>query len=663
MAISPDGRRVATNDGTSRIVVWDVATAKRVAELPDDGRVGNVDSVAFSPDGGLLAVAYDLVTPAERTAPEPNLDPQGRNIVWNVAKGREISSWEDTAASLRSVAFAPDGTIVAGGDTSGNLILWRPGTADHTTVPTGFFSVSSVAFSADSSRVVTGTSDSDSQVLVQPGNAIVWDVATATEVASVHVGTNVTATAFAPDGRTIAIGDQHGGVRLWDSAAGTLLPTWSDDSLVAHLAFDTTGILLVSGDDNGSVNVRDTTTGGTTTTWSDGTAVSGVAFTADGRTLATGDDLGHVVLRDAHRLVPSAAFGGEVSGLAFAPGGHELSVVSAPNTANRQDSAAVRWNTTDLSRQRLDGSPPRLAAWSVDGRRLAYETGGVTPTGGASWAVTVVDVASGGVVDQWEAVHPPTAMAFAPDGTALVMAVFDSKGRLEVRDLTTHTTSGALPRNPEVRVVSESTYPSEGGLGSTLALGADGTIVAIDQQPAVQVWRPNARQPRQLTGTSPQLATRFATLSRDGRTVATIDGPLGLGDHTVHLWDAETGRRIQLPCGRIPSASVATFSPNGHAVAVGDADHHVTLCDLVAGRAVAEWSVSEAVTGLAFSDDGTQLAAGDKAGHVTRWDASASLSASRAVRDRVCDTLRGYTPDDAEWNAIVPYQSYADLCR
>ncbi len=38
MAISPDGRRVATNDGTSRIVVWDVAKAKRVAELLDDGR-------------------------------------------------------------------------------------------------------------------------------------------------------------------------------------------------------------------------------------------------------------------------------------------------------------------------------------------------------------------------------------------------------------------------------------------------------------------------------------------------------------------------------------------------------------------------------------------------------------------------------------------------
>ncbi len=97
---------------------------------------------------------------------------------------------------------------------------------------------------------------------------------------------------------------------------------------------------------------------------------------------------------------------------------------------------------------------------------------------------------------------------------------------------------------PTSEVQSESTYKSGLGLGSTLARGADGTIVTVNQQSAAQVWVPGERQPRQLTGTPSRLATRFVTLSRDGRTVATIDGPLGIGDHTVHLWDAETGRRI-----------------------------------------------------------------------------------------------------------------------
>ncbi len=99
-------------------------------------------------------------------------------------------------------------------------------------------------------------------------------------------------------------------------------------------------------------------------------------------------------------------------------------------------------------------------------------------------------------------------------------------------------------------------------------------------------------------------------------------------------------------------------------MAVGDADHHVTLCDLVAHRAVAEWSASDGVTSLDFSDDGMQLAAGDKAGHVTRWDASASLSAPTALHARgSVARCAAYTPDDAEWRTIAPAQPYADVCR
>ena len=337
-----------------------------------------------------------------------------------------------------------------------------------------------------------------------------------------------------------------------------------------------------------------------------------------------------------------------------------MSVVTAPDTANKRASTASRWNATDLSRQRLDLSPPLVAASSADGRRLAYTSGHEAPTGGAS--ITVVDVASGRVLDQWETVTSPSAMAFAPDGAAL-LTMSGYQGHLEVRDLATHTTSGALAGDPDVQVQSETPYRFGLPFGSTLALGGDGTIVTVDLGAAARVWRPGTRHPRQLTGTSPGVTTKDAALSRDGHTVATIDGPSGLGDHTVHLWDAETGRRTSLPCGRIPSASVVAFSPNGRAVAVGDADHHVTLCDLVAGRAAAEWSTSDTVTSIAFSDDGTQLAAGDKTGHVTRWDASASLSAPKTLRARVCHALRAYTPDDVEWRATVPYESYADVCR
>jgi WD40 repeat protein len=55
VAIAPDGRRLATADGSWAVRVWDTATGQVEATLP--GRYGGVYLVALTPDGRWLAAA------------------------------------------------------------------------------------------------------------------------------------------------------------------------------------------------------------------------------------------------------------------------------------------------------------------------------------------------------------------------------------------------------------------------------------------------------------------------------------------------------------------------------------------------------------------------------------------------------------------------------
>ena len=649
MAVSPDSRRVATNDGTARIVIWDVASAKPVAQLVDHHAV-SVVSMAFDPDGRQLAVSYQARIPrAELQATDLVLGNRGRNVVWDVDQARETDHWTDASAVLASIAFAPNGATIAAGDTGGHLVMWRPDAKVHTSVETGAPSVSSVAFSGDGTRAVTATGNNEDATHRLGGLAIVWDTATEKPLTTIPVGPAVTATAFGPD-NTVATGDQLGQVRIWDTTAPAdqqAAKTWSDDSPVVHLDFNPSGAELVSGDANGNVVVRDTATGGVLATWSEGTAVTGAAFTADGRTLATGDDHGRVVLRDGRRLAAQAGFHAGILGLAFTPDDDGLSVFTAPDVANDVAGTATRWNAADGTVQPLDGGQPvSHATLSADGRRLAFTTVNAA-AGDFSNHVTVVDVVNQRTIDRFDVADLQGTFAFSPDGGILVIATTrDYKSYIEARDLTTHTSHGAIVGDPEVQ--PQSTVLS--GPGPTLSVGSDGTIATVDQGQSARLWPTGDGRLRQLTPGLNKQASWSAVVSPDGHTVATVDAIGTGGDTIAHLWDVASGHRTTVRCSATPSVNVLAFSPDSRTLAIGDRDHRVTLCDVATQRTVTKWSASSTVTSLAFSHDGTQVAAGDDSGRVTRWDASAWLAPRSTLRARVCHTLRGD-------------RSYAAVCR
>lgn len=92
LAVSPDGATLATSHREIRL--WDTATGRRVRTLV--GHSDGVNSIAFSPDGELLASVCD-----DRT-----LRP------WDVAPGVEIWAIQTSGGLPKAVAFGPDGRSI-----------------------------------------------------------------------------------------------------------------------------------------------------------------------------------------------------------------------------------------------------------------------------------------------------------------------------------------------------------------------------------------------------------------------------------------------------------------------------------------------------------------------------------------------------------------------
>src|SRR5947209_10463908 len=112
VALSPDGRTLASGGDDGVVRFWDIHTGE---ELRQSGKHYSsiVDVVAFSPDGRTLASAA--------TDPAVHL--------WDVATGRQTTQFDGGEA--RTLVFSPDGRVLAAGggilSSSTGIGLWDMG--------------------------------------------------------------------------------------------------------------------------------------------------------------------------------------------------------------------------------------------------------------------------------------------------------------------------------------------------------------------------------------------------------------------------------------------------------------------------------------------------------------------------------------------------------
>jgi WD40 repeat protein len=207
LALSADGSLLVTGDQTAKgaVAVWRTADGAQLATA--ELGLGATFGLAFSPDGSRVAAALG-----------------GSAILWDWKAGTSRRVLDAAGASLGTVAFSPDGTLLAVGATnllgSGSGVRVWDLAADRLRVEWrgAGQSVTRLAFSPDGKRLATVGATSSQQGLLK-----LWDIDSGREVfsAALPPGT-VTEVAFSPDGRRLAAATQASDVAA--GLAGRSIP-------------------------------------------------------------------------------------------------------------------------------------------------------------------------------------------------------------------------------------------------------------------------------------------------------------------------------------------------------------------------------------------------------------------------------------------------------
>ena len=214
VAFSRDGTKLAAGLHDGRLRIWDAITGESIASYKEIRRLarlapGGLFGVTFTPDG--KSIAYGGI--------------EGKVKLRNLATGR-VTFNEEHGQAVGSVAISADGgTLVASG--TSRITVWDLETQNTATLQGYSAIATSVAFSPDGTVVAMGTQEGTAGWNIETGERVIW------EEQDVYVVEDVV---FSPDGQVLASAAWHI-IELLDTDTGAITTLSGHNNRINSMTF------------------------------------------------------------------------------------------------------------------------------------------------------------------------------------------------------------------------------------------------------------------------------------------------------------------------------------------------------------------------------------------------------------------------------------------
>jgi WD40 repeat protein len=604
VAFSPDGSRVVSGSGDHSSKLWDVATGRLLRTLT--ARSGNVNSVAFSPDGRLVA-----------TATLESLE------LWDVASGRLLRRLSGSAP----ITFSRDGGRLAsrGAAAGYGLVVWDVASGRELRKLEGHTDlVNSIAFSPNGALLLSGGNDSAIKL---------WDAVAGRLIRTFENFDHINSVAFSPDGVLAVSGSDHNRTRLWEVASGRLLYTFETQpsNAIKSVAFSPDGGSVISAKYDGSISVFDLATKTLVRTISD-YPIWSMAVSPDGERVLSGSLDTIVKLWDVKSGALLRSFGAHpnrVSSVALSPDGGRILSASGRDTIALWDTSTGRLLRAIDSGYSSIGTYTNQVAFSPDGRLFASaapsETVAQSERGHPS--VKLWEAATGELVRTFEG-HSP--IAFSPDGSHIVSG---RRGNINLWE----TRTGQIVRTIQPGDITPESFAFSPD-GARLVIGGNEHPSAKDS--TIKLWDlATGRLVRSFEGhrvaqsekvwvgghfttSVDNVSVNSVAVSPTGASILSGSGQFagGPAESTVKLWDLASGRLLRTFKGHLASVRAVAFAGDETHVASASEDDTIKLWDTRSGQLSRsfEGHFSD-VRSLQISKQANRLVSGSDDGTIKIW--------------------------------------------
>ncbi|MEO1431461.1 MAG: protein kinase [Cyanobacteria bacterium J06633_8] len=233
IALAPDGLTIASGDSKNNIYIWDINSGEKIGILEGHtGRFAGINSLSFSPDGQILASGG-----GDKTVK-----------LWNLNTGAEIITFKGHQRWVSSVAFTPDGKIIASGSADRTANFWNLTTGEILNTFKHNNEIRSIAFSPNGEIFATAGNDNTIKL---------WSVSNKEEISTLKGHErSIRYITFSPNGEILASSSYGNDIKLWDMTTKQLIFSLEGYSAkVNSIVFSPDGKTLFSGSDDKTIKV------------------------------------------------------------------------------------------------------------------------------------------------------------------------------------------------------------------------------------------------------------------------------------------------------------------------------------------------------------------------------------------------------------------------